>query len=319
MQPAIVAALLAVVLLTTCNLRGAVGQKLSNAPFAAAAAPTAAAPSPAALLAPLDPRCASFAHSRYIRATTTQELINALLNAEAGDLIEMAPNTIFQPTVVDSSAPGARWNVTLEDKSGTADAPIIVCGAQSAVIDGSAFWTVDTNTFGNVHGFQLHNSSYIWLVGFSIRQPGLTGVEAWWADHCILDGLSISTTMSCGVRFRNDSTYNIVQNCSISDTGHRNPGIGEGVYIGTTPNPNIPESMNDRSDYNQVLTSHIGPKVTAEMVDAKANTQGGIISGNYFDASNLSGVNGAFTCVSIKGGPYTVQDNVCANLPSFGR
>lgn len=67
MQPAIVAALLAVVLLTTCNLRGAVGQKLSNAPFAAAAAPTAAAPSPAALLAPLDPRCASFAHSRYIR------------------------------------------------------------------------------------------------------------------------------------------------------------------------------------------------------------------------------------------------------------
>lgn len=49
----------------------------------------------------------------------------------------------------------ARWNVTLEDKSGTADAPIIVCGAQSAVIDGSAFWTVDTNTFGNVHGFQV--------------------------------------------------------------------------------------------------------------------------------------------------------------------
>lgn len=137
---------------------------------------------------------------------------------------------------------------------------------------------------------------------------------------------------------------------------------GPNSYIGTTPNPNIPESMNDRSDYNQVQfmlghslcfilceqsrnaeammhhcasLSHLAqhrrclPVTLVQRLqlrwwtqrqirrrDAAAGraflaaaavptvavsgscsspicvTQGGIISGNYFDASNLSGVNG---------------------------
>lgn len=271
---------------------------------------------PDEVLQPLDPRCATYNYTRYVRVNTTMDLIAALNSAQPGDLVELAPNTAFQPTVVDSNAPGGRWNVTITGKIATADSPIVVCGASTAVIDGTDFWNVNTDTFGNVHGIAIVNSSYVQLVGFSIVKGGLTGVTISGTDHSVLDGLTITTVLSSAVRIRNVSTYNIVENCVISDTGHRDVGIGEGVYIGTTPNPAVPPSMSDASNYNQVLNNQFS-HVTAEMVDAKANTQGGIISGNYYDGTYLSGVNGAKTCISIKGGPYTITDNTCVNMPHF--
>ena len=53
------------------------------------------------------------------------------------------------------------------------------------------------------------------------------------SHHCVLDGLTVKDVGDEAVHFRTHSTYNRIQNSTISNTGLREPGFGEGFYIGS--------------------------------------------------------------------------------------
>ena len=94
----------------------------------------------------------------------------------------------------------------------------------------------------------------------------------------------------------------------ITNTGRQNKGTGEGVYIGSD------DSLGHDGCYaNHVLYNHIGPGVTAEMIDIKQFTSGGIIKGNVLDGRDLCGCNSAVSLINVKGNSYKVLGNIGRN------
>ncbi|CAG2182125.1 unnamed protein product, partial [Oppiella nova] len=65
----------------------------------------------------------------------------------------------------------------------------------------------------------------------------------------------------------------------------------------------------DKSDRNQVLNNKIGPGVTAECIDIKEGSCCGLIKGNTFDGSGLSGQNSADSWIDVKGDSYDIEGN----------
>ncbi|CAG2182145.1 unnamed protein product, partial [Oppiella nova] len=132
----------------------------------------------------------------------------------------------------------------------------------------------------------------------------------------VLDGLEVYNTQQEGVHFRTSSADNTIQNSYIHDTGKgsvTDQGFGEGLYIGNAVSyllfHNWAGGKQDKSDRNQVLNNKIGPGVTAECIDIKEGSCCGVIKGNTFDGSGLSGQNSADSWIDVKGDSYDIEGN----------
>lgn len=223
-----------------------------------------------------------------INVSTAAQLTSALSSVQPGEVIQLADGTYtgnFVATV-----------------SGTAAAPITLQGSRLAILNGNSLTS----------GYVLHlNTVDYWkLVGFTVTD-GQKGIMTDHANNNLIDGVRVYNIGYEGVHFRSFSTHNTLQNSLITDTGVSNAGFGEGVYLGSA-NSNwgtYSGGLPDASDDNSVLDNHIGPNVSAEAVDAKEGTTGGVISGNYFDSAGLSGANSADSWVDVKGNGYLISAN----------
>jgi hypothetical protein len=65
----------------------------------------------------------------------------------------------------------------------------------------------------------------------------------------------------------------------------------------------------DKSDRIQVLNNRIGPNIAAEPVDVKEGTFNGVIRGNTFNGTGISGQNSADSWIDVKGIGYLIEDN----------
>ncbi len=134
------------------------------------------------------------------------------------------------------------------------------------------------------------------------------------SDHVLVDSVEVSETDDEAVHFRTSSSDNVIQNSTIHHTGRDQPQYGEGIYFGSAESnwPKYGEDGGegpDRSDRNQALNNTIGPDVTAEGVDVKEGTGGGVLRGNTFDGHGISGENYADSWVDVKGNGYLVEGN----------
>lgn len=227
--------------------------------------------------------------TRVINVSTTAQLNAALLDAKAGDEIVMADGVYNGKFVIGSSVPG------------TAAKPIILRGSRNAVLDA-----------GNINtGYVLHLQADYWkLVGFTITN-GLKGLMMDGADYNIIDGIKVVNIGEEAVHLRTYSSHNIIRNSEITVTGLKTPDYGEGIYIGSAKNnwATYTNGNADRCDSNSVISNTIGPAVAAECIDIKEGTTGGFISGNTFDATGISGANGADSWMDVKGNYYQVENN----------
>ncbi|WP_232323819.1 right-handed parallel beta-helix repeat-containing protein [Catenuloplanes japonicus] len=187
---------------------------------------------------------------------------------------------------------------------GTADAPITLCGGAGAVLDGG----------GVKKGYGLHlNGASHWRVqGFTVRNAQ-KGVMADGVSGTTIAGLTVEQIGDEAVHLRKFSSDNVVEGNTIRGTGQRKPQFGEGVYIGTAESNwcEITACAPDTSDRNVVRDNTI-TAVTAENIDVKEGTTGGIIAGNTFDGGALSGGN-ADSWVDVKGNGYTISGNTGTN------
>ena len=74
----------------------------------------------------------------------------------------------------------------------------------------------------------------------------------------------------------------------------------------------------DRSDYNRIVGNRLGPRVTAEMVDAKTFTCCGLIANNTLDGANVAGMTGADSWVNANGNDWRITGNIGHNPPTDG-
>lgn len=219
---------------------------------------------------------------------TADELVAALAAAAPGDVIAMAPGTYTGNFVATAS--------------GTAEKPIALCGTADSILDG-----------GDVekgYVFHLDAAQYWQLTGFSVTN-GQKGVMADTTVGSVIEGLTVSRTGDEAVHLRNFSTDNVVRNNTISDTGHRKPKFGEGIYIGTAESNwcDISDCQPDRSDRNVVEGNTISA-TTSESVDIKEGTTGGVLRNNTFDGSSLQE---ADSWVDVKGNDWLIEGNTGTN------
>ena len=232
------------------------------------------------------------ATARTVSVTNTTELEQALASAEPGDQI----------TIADGIYAG---NFTI-DRSGTVEQRIAVCGTRNAILDG-------VSTTG---GYALHVTSSYWtLHGFSVTNAQ-KGVVLDGASFNILEQLAVYQIGDEGVHFRAFSSDNIIQDSEVHDTGLRREKFGEGIYIGSAVSnwSKYSNGSEDRSDRNQVLRNRIW-NTTAECIDIKEGSTGGLVEDNRFDGSMLSG---ADSWVDVKGNGYVIRANFGTKSPTDG-
>jgi hypothetical protein len=224
-----------------------------------------------------------------VRVATAAQLRTALAAAVPGQVIELADGRY-----------GGRFVV---DRSGTASSPVVLRGGPGAVLDGGA---ADS-------GYTLHlDGADHWRIeGLTVR-GGQKGVVLDEADSVVLSGLDVGHTGMEAVHFRTSSSDNRLEGSTVHDTGLVEPGFGEGVYIGSAQSnwSRYGEGGGpDRSDRNVVTGNHVFA-VTAENVDVKEGTTGGVIAGNTFDGGGMTGDHYADSWIDLKGNDYLVEGNI---------
>jgi hypothetical protein len=100
----------------------------------------------------------------------------------------------------------------------------------------------------------------------------------------------------------------VVQDNEIRRTGQRRDKFGEGVYVGTAQSNwcTISDCQPDPSNGNVVQRNDIA-ETTAESVDIKEGTTGGVVADNTFDGAGMRG--DADSWIDVKGNGWLIQSN----------
>ncbi len=224
-----------------------------------------------------------------VEVSTSPQLASALKAAKAGQTIKMADGRYAGNFVLSGS--------------GTKSAPISLTGSTKAIIDDAS---------GTGYTVHLDGANYWNLVGFSVVGGG-KAIMTDESNNNVLSGLDVGGTGQEAIHLRNTSSNNVIEDCNIHDTGGDKPEYGEGVYIGTAKS-NLKSSKSrtggkpDASNGNKVINNKISG-TTAESIDIKEGTFGGLIEGNEFDGSAISGKNFADSLMDVKGDGYTITRN----------
>ena len=162
-------------------------------------------PSPAAPSATPPPGAASCPATARTAVSSASGLKSALASARPGETIVLAPGVYS-------------GNFTAS-RSGTASAPITLCGSRNAVLQGQ--------TITEGYTFYLDHASWWRVEGFAV-QGGQKGVMADGASHDVLDGLYVHGTGDEAIHLRSFSTDDTISHCVVRDTGLLRQSFGEG-------------------------------------------------------------------------------------------
>ena len=225
-------------------------------------------------------------HAGSIAVSTAAELSHALSAAHPGETIVLEAG-VYEGNFAASTP-------------GTAAAPITLCGSRSAVLEGP----------GINGGYVLHldRASYWHVEGFTV-EGGQKGVVTDGVTHDLIYGLYVHGTGDEAIHLRSFSSYNVVSHNLIRDTGLLTPFFGEGIYVGSA-NKNwcrYTGCQPDRSNYNRIIDNNIAD-TTAENIDIKEGTTGGVISGNTLNGIGMVS-SAATSWVNVKGNDWLVEDN----------
>lgn len=225
--------------------------------------------------------------------TSAAALASALAGAAPGDVIALAPGVYsgeFVATV-----------------SGTPESPITLCGTNESVLDGGAL--------DGGYVMHLDHASYWHLVGFTVTN-GQKGVMTDGTIGSVIEGLTVTSIGDEGIHLRNASSDNVVTGNTVSKTGLRKEKFGEGIYVGSAESNwcDISGCGPDRSDRN-VIENNVIFATSAESVDIKEGTTGGVLRGNTFDGSSITGGD---SWVDVKGNGWLIDANSGQNSPMDG-
>jgi hypothetical protein len=232
---------------------------------------------------------ASGASASAVTVDSAEELTEALDDAQPGDIIELEP--------------GDYAGTFAATASGTESEPITLTGPRGAILSND----------DDGYGLHLDGADHWNLTGFTVTEAS-KGIILDESDHVTIDDVEVYGVDAEAVHLRAASSDNVIQNSVIHDTGLEEPEYGEAIYFGSAVN-NWPEHGEDggegpdRSDRNQALNNTLGPNVTAEHIDIKEGTEGGIVRGNTFDGDGISGANYADSWMDVKGNGYLIASN----------
>jgi hypothetical protein len=228
--------------------------------------------------------------TRVVKVSDSSGLRSALDDAQPGDVIWLDAGTY-------------RGSFTATH-SGTSSSHIALCGTSGAVLD--------SGTLDHHYTLHLDGADYTDVRGLTI-QRGLKGIMTDGWNHGTIDHVTVRDIGEEGIHLRRSSSNDTISSSRISNTGsadlHDAHHSGEGIYIGSSHNnwDRYTGGRPDSSDHTRI-TDNTFSRTTAENVDVKEGTVGGLIRGNTFDGSGMD-PQAADSWVDIKGNNYTVSRN----------
>ncbi len=258
---------------------------------------------PAVMLLGGMPETATANGTREVLVTNVEELHAALADAKAGDEIVLREGLYQHGDWIGV------WAVFYAQADGTAEKPIILRSE-------------DPEHPATLSGMDCESKYALRIVGsyWEIRDLKLTtaakGIFLERSEHSIISGCEVYNIGDEAIHIIDNSSYNLVENCSIHDTGQLNKKYGEGVYIGSSYKT---EGYGFDCHYNTVRGCQFGPNVTADHVDIKEYTIGNVVENCTFDGTGIAGENGGDSFIEIKGNHCIVRNNVgyqngCENM-----
>jgi hypothetical protein len=220
---------------------------------------------------------------------SASQLATGLQNAQPGDLLLLA----------DGKYAG-HFSTSV---SGTAGRRITLCGSRNAIIDGGSIST---------GGYALTLRGSYWVLdGFTVTntQQGVRLEGSSWSTVRRLLIYDIGQEALNNHKF---SAHDTLEANRIHDTGRVTAEYGEGIYVGSYSGvwSSLTGGQPDRSDSTVVRDNVIGPNVTAEAIDVKEGTTGGLVAGNSFDGHGMvMSQSWVDSWVEIKGNGYRVANN----------
>ena len=228
-----------------------------------------------------------------VAVSDADALAAALGDAAPGDVIGLAAGTYRGEFVATAAATG--------------DRPIWLCGPRDAVLDGG----------GIKQGYALHlDGASGWrLVGFTVRNAQ-KGVMTDRASANVIQGLLVEDIGDEAIHLRAFSTDNVVRGNEVRDTGQRREKFGEGIYVGSAESNwcRHTDCQPDRSDRNEIV-GNLVYGTTAEGLDVKEGTTGGVAHDNVFGGATLVG---ADSWVDAKGNDWRFERNTGIGSPQDG-
>ncbi len=230
---------------------------------------------------------------KTIKVSSASGLQQALDYAKPGDEIVINDGKYEGNFKIPTTANGTRNN------------PIVLRGSSKAILNGST-----TNT-----GYVLHLQASYWVIKNFTITNGLKGIIADGANYNLIDSLTVNTIGEEAIHLRKFSCHNSIQHCIISNTGLKTPDYGEGIYLGSAVSnwTKYTNGLEDKSDSNSVIENIIGPDVAAECIDIKEGSTGGIIRGNKFNSTGITGANSGDSWMDVKGNGYLIEGNTGFN------
>ncbi len=253
--------------------------------------------------------------SRIVPVSTSPQLTAALADARPGDVITLADGVYTSTGVTAStSVGGKRYAGTfVAQRAGTAQQPITLRGSRAAVIDGAPG---GDGTRGR-YGLYLVGADHWHVSGITVTNAA-KGIVVDRSDHAVIDGVAVSRTGQEGIHLRAGSSDDVVRGSRVATTGLSDAAFGEGVYVGSAHSnwATYSNGEPDASDRNQILDNVIGT-TGAESIDVKEGTTGGLVSGNSFDGSGMTG-SFADSWIDLKGNGWSIVGNHGVHAPLDG-
>lgn len=193
-----------------------------------------------------------------VTVATSAQLTTALASARPGSVIQLAPGTYTRGFQLSAS--------------GTADAPIWICGPRSAKLQGVSI--------AEGAALRLNASSHVRVSGFTVEKA-LQGVMVKFGNDVSVADLNVRDIGYEGIHLYAGTRDSAVVGNLIERTGSVDVAYGEGVYIGTSQRrwAEVTGGQPDRSDANLIAGNTI-VTAGAESIEAKEGTSGGIIRDN---------------------------------------
>lgn len=227
------------------------------------------------------------ASAATVNVRNSSQLSAALASATPGTTIQLANGTYRGRFVINRPA--------------TSSSPIVLRGSSSAILDG------ESTSSG--YALHLNNADYWQLEGFKVKGAN-KAVMVDQTNFATLTGLDLGNTGQEVIHFRKFSTDNTLQNSNIHDAGLVTADYGEGIYVGSAKSnwSSVTGGNPDTSDRNKILNNTVS-RTKAESIDVKEATTGGLISGNTFNGTGITGANYSDSLMDMKGSNWLVSNN----------
>ncbi len=224
------------------------------------------------------------------------DLMKAVKAAKPGNVIKMAPGKY-----------SGQMNLTAK---GAAGKPIWLCGPRDAVIDG-------TGISKGKSPIQVSFSSHFIVTGMKATNA-LKGVTVRSSNNITVSDMLVESIGYEGIHLRSNTTDSVVVGNVVRKTGLLSAKYGEGVYIGSSDANwcELSDCKPDRSDRNAVVKNTISA-TSAELIEAKEGTTGGVIRGNTLTGTNAMSKTESWVMVSGNSWSVTANSGTDSRLHGY--